>query len=97
VCGGQSFHRNRRVGKANGSRECAPDGKLRAPTIQDSDPAIDGGHGADAPLPTLRLNHFPFTILRQCCHAASIRFSLASGVRNAECADSVTLGNFVSG
>src|SRR6266436_3074704 len=41
--------------------------------------------------------YFPFTILRQCCHAASIRFSLASGVRNAECADSVTLGSFVRG
>src|ERR1700687_2092965 len=39
----------------------------------------------------------PFTILRQCSHAASIRFSLASGVRNAECADSVTFGSLVRG
>ena len=38
-----------------------------------------------------------FAIRRQCSHAAPIRFSLASGVRNAECADSVTFGNFVSG
>ncbi len=38
-----------------------------------------------------------FTILRQCSQAARIRFSLASGVRKAECADSVTLGNLVSG
>src|ERR1044072_2845594 len=30
------------------------------------------------------------TIRRQCSHAARIKFSLASGVRNAECADSVT-------
>jgi hypothetical protein len=41
--------------------------------------------------------HFPFAILRQCCHAASIRFSVASGVRNAEWADSVTFGSFVKG
>ena len=40
---------------------------------------------------------YPFAILRQCTHAADIKFSLASGVRNAECADSVTLGIFVSG
>jgi len=40
---------------------------------------------------------YPFTILPQCSHAAPIRFSLASGVRNAECADSVTFGSFVSG
>jgi hypothetical protein len=40
--------------------------------------------------------YLPFAILLQCCSAASIRFSLASGVRNAECADSVTFGNFVS-
>ena len=39
----------------------------------------------------------PFTILRQCSHAAPIRFSLASGVRKAECADSVTFGSLVSG
>ncbi len=38
----------RRVGKANGSRECAPDDKLRVPTT-----ACNGGHGASAPLPTL--------------------------------------------
>jgi hypothetical protein len=38
-----------------------------------------------------------FTIRRQCSHAARIKFSLASGVRNAECADSVTLSSFVSG
>ena len=35
-----------------------------------------------------------FAIRRQCSHAAAIRFSLASGVRNAECADSVTLSQF---
>ncbi|MGY3364689.1 hypothetical protein ACVWZL_001814 [Bradyrhizobium sp. GM2.4] len=40
---------------------------------------------------------YPFTIRRQCSHAAPIRFSLASGVRNAECADNVTFGSFVSG
>jgi hypothetical protein len=33
------------VGKANGSRECAPDDKLRVPTIFKK-----GGHGASAPL-----------------------------------------------
>jgi hypothetical protein len=50
-----------------------------------------------------RLAHLTFSviyaaaILRQCSQAAWIKFSLASGVRNAECADSVTLGNFVSG
>jgi hypothetical protein len=38
-----------------------------------------------------------FAIRRQCAHAAAIRFSLASGVRNAECADSVTFSSFVSG
>jgi len=40
------------MGKANGSRECAPDDKLRVPTnfgIREN-----GGHGASAPLPTLR-------------------------------------------
>ena len=42
-----------RVGKANGSRECAPDDKLRVPTIQNRD-RISGGHGASAPLPTLQ-------------------------------------------
>ena len=41
--------------------------------------------------------YFPFTIRRQCSHAARIKFSLASGVRKAECADSVTLSSFVSG
>src|SRR5260370_19536996 len=55
------------------------------------------GTAQTAPLPTLRLNYFPFTILRQCCHAASIRFSLASGVRNPECADSATLGTLARG
>src|SRR5258708_14957422 len=45
--------RSRRVGKANGSRECAPDG---VPTIFSSTPlSLYGGHGARAPLPTLRL------------------------------------------
>src|SRR6266852_4591456 len=34
-----------RVGKANGSRECAPDDKLRVPTIQHTT-WLDGGHGA---------------------------------------------------
>ena len=33
-----------------------------------------------------------FAIRRQCTHAAFIKFSLASGVRNAECADSVYVG-----
>src|ERR1700748_3453173 len=42
-------------------------------------------------------NNQPFTILLQCSHAAWIRFSLASGVRNAECADRVTFGILVSG
>jgi hypothetical protein len=32
------------VGKANGSRECAPDDKLRVPTIVKQ----NGGHGASA-------------------------------------------------
>jgi hypothetical protein len=41
----------RRVGKANGSRECAPDG---VPTMQTMYSTRDGGHGARAPLPTLR-------------------------------------------
>ena len=39
---------------------------------------------------------YPFAIRRQCTQAAFIKFSLASGVRNAECADSVTLDNLVS-
>ena len=42
----------RRVGKATGSRECAPDDRLRVPTIEVA--TLDGGHGAHAPLPTLR-------------------------------------------
>jgi hypothetical protein len=37
------------------------------------------------------------TIRRQCSHAARIKFSLASGVRKAECADSVTFSSFVKG
>ena len=41
--------------------------------------------------------YFALAILRQCSHAAAIKFSLASGVRNAECADSVTFDIFVSG
>jgi hypothetical protein len=36
------------VGKANGSRECAPDDKLRVPTVPDHDLMKDGGHGAGA-------------------------------------------------
>src|ERR1700682_3498602 len=40
---------NTRVGKATGSRECAPDDRLRVPTMP-----RDGEHGAIAPLPTLR-------------------------------------------
>ena len=44
-----------------------------------------------------RDGYYPLTIRRQCSHAARIKFSLASGVRNAECADSVTLSSFVSG
>jgi predicted secreted protein len=39
------------VGKANGSRECAPDG---VPTIQDNERAIMVGTAQSAPLPTLR-------------------------------------------
>jgi hypothetical protein len=38
------------MGKANGSRACAPDDKLRVPTTI----LKNGGHGASAPLPTLR-------------------------------------------
>jgi len=38
----------------------------------------------------------PLTIRRQCSHAARINL-VASGVRNAECADSVTFGSLVSG
>jgi hypothetical protein len=38
------------VGKANGSRECAPDDRLRVPTITNNG-ARSGGHGASAPLP----------------------------------------------
>ncbi len=38
-----------------------------------------------------------FAIRRQCSQAARIKFSLASGVRNAECADSVTFSSVVSG
>ena len=41
--------------------------------------------------------YYLFTTRRQCSHAARIKFSLASGVRNAECADSVTFSSFVSG
>src|SRR6202790_5676168 len=37
--------KDRRVGRANGSRECAPDDELNVPTIQDS-AWRDGGHGA---------------------------------------------------
>src|SRR5207237_8350967 len=44
-----------------------------------------------------RGDYFPFTTLRQCSHAARIKFSLASGVRKAECADSVTFSSFVKG
>jgi hypothetical protein len=40
----------RRVGKANGSRERAPDDRLRVPTFAST--TLDGGHGAYAPLPT---------------------------------------------
>jgi hypothetical protein len=34
------------MGKANGSRECAPDDRLRVPTVSDDDSQRDGGHGA---------------------------------------------------
>ena len=44
---------SRRVGKANGSRGCAPDDGLRVPTDQ-SRGSIDGGHVACAALPTRR-------------------------------------------
>ena len=44
----------RRVGKANGSRERAPDDRLRVPTITND--AFNGGHGAIAPLPTLQFS-----------------------------------------
>jgi hypothetical protein len=42
------------VGKANGSRECVPDDRLRVLTIAQHAPGQDGGHGPSAPLPTLR-------------------------------------------
>jgi hypothetical protein len=44
------------VGKANGSRECAPDDELRVPTTinASADVFLCGGHGARAPLPTLQ-------------------------------------------
>ena len=45
----------RRVGKANGSRERAPDGKLRVPTKTFLSTQKEGGHGASAPLPTLQV------------------------------------------
>ena len=38
-----------RVGKASGSRECAPDDRLRVPTIILKQ---EGGHGASSPLAT---------------------------------------------
>jgi hypothetical protein len=41
----------RRVGEATGSRECAPDDRLRVPTSRFGK---SGGHGASAPLPTLQ-------------------------------------------
>jgi hypothetical protein len=45
----------RRVGKANGSRERAPDDRLRVPTIQDNELAMKMvGTARSAPLPTLR-------------------------------------------
>jgi hypothetical protein len=44
-----------------------------------------------------RKGAYPFAIRLQCSHAAPIKFSLASGVRNAECADSVTCGSLVRG
>jgi hypothetical protein len=50
--------RLRRVGEANGSRERAPDDKLRAPTT-----TCNGGHGTRAPLPTLRLNRNPLLVI----------------------------------
>jgi hypothetical protein len=51
------------------------------------------GHGEKI---AVRRAYFLAAILRQCSHAAWIRFSFASGVRNAECAESVTFGNLVS-
>src|SRR5580704_3950527 len=55
---------NRRVGKANGSRECAPDdcfvgwAKRSVPIILTEPMEMDGGHGAKrAPLPTLRFRN----------------------------------------
>jgi len=53
----------------------------------------DGGHAALSPPYDL----YDLTIRRQCSHAAWIKFSLASGVRKAECADRVTLESFVNG
>jgi hypothetical protein len=48
----------RRVGKANGSRERAPDDRLRVPTSQSLIHCLNnGGHGASAPLPTLRFRN----------------------------------------
>ena len=34
------------MGKANGSRQCAPDDRLRVPTTHDEGFVMDGGHGA---------------------------------------------------
>jgi hypothetical protein len=47
------FISQRRVGKANGSRERAPDDRLRVPTTKVT-LSRDGGHGANAPLPILQ-------------------------------------------
>jgi hypothetical protein len=79
------FRQNRRVGKANGSRECAPDDKLRVPTIQREH--LDGGHGASAPLPTLGLK--PIGWERYPSNTASAPFTasaLSITVRSSEAA-----------
>ena len=57
----------------------------------------NGGEGNGRVLPTRAEQWGYLAIRRQCASAAAIKFSLASGVRNAECADSVTFGSFVNG
>src|SRR2546422_5048416 len=65
--------------------------RLKEPLIRRfAPPSPTRGEGRAAPI-------YFFTIRRQCSHAARIKFSLASGVRKAEWADSVTFGSFVSG
>src|SRR5260370_11271262 len=58
--------RSRRVGKANGSRERAPDDKLRVPTIRDNDRLLDGGHGAKSAFAHPTRYAFSLRINRSC-------------------------------